>query len=171
MSLFKKQQSYPIVTPIHEEVAEEIAQEEKKAWPLLGMDESAAPKEVVTTIMDKVDEILAGNYGADEIKDFAIALGCLWGRMVVRQYGWEYRDIVFDKDSDALQCLVSPQEFFCCNPISFVYGILTGNNTGLDGKNDNTILLLFNMLDGIDQQNRPYNTVPTKTSKKYQYLH
>jgi hypothetical protein len=38
---------------------------------------------------------------------------------------------------------------------------LTGNNIGFDGENDNTVLLLFNMLDGIEKQ---------KSSEKYQVL-
>jgi hypothetical protein len=34
-----------------------------------------------------------------------------------------------------------------------LYKIVAGNNGGLDGGNDNTVALLFNMLEGIEEQN------------------
>ena len=34
----------------------------------------------------------------------------------------------------------------------YLLRILQGKNTGLDGKNDNTVLLLYNMLEKIDLQ-------------------
>jgi hypothetical protein len=48
-----------------------------------------------------------------------------------------------------------------CNPLYFLYKILSGNNAGLDGANDNTVLLLFNMLEGIESQ---------KLAQKYQVI-
>ena len=37
-------------------------------------------------------------------------------------------------------------------PMNYMLKILTKNNIGLNGENDNTILLLFNMLEDIDNK-------------------
>jgi hypothetical protein len=39
--------------------------------------------------------------------------------------------------------------------------IVNSQNAGLDGENDNTVSLLFNMLDGIENQ---------KSNRKYQVI-
>lgn len=39
----------------------------------------------------------------------------------------------------------------------FLNNILQGNNAGLDGNNDNTVLLLFNMLKDIEKQKPEHN--------------
>ena len=48
--------------------------------------------------------------------------------------------------------VISPGKNFCNAPMPYLLRILQGKNTGLDGKNDNTVLLLYNMLETIDLQ-------------------
>jgi hypothetical protein len=80
--------------------------------------------------------------------------------MVAKEYNWSWKSIDFGSDGSGIY-LVSPQEYYCCPPLYFMNKILLGNNKGLDGRNDNTVLLLFNMMDGIEKQ---------KPLKNYQVL-
>ena len=71
--------------------------------------------------------------------------------MVEKEYNWTWKNIDFG-DGNVQFYLMSPNEYYCCNPLYFLNKIIQGQNTGLDRENDNTVLLLFNMLDGIEKQ-------------------
>lgn len=45
-------------------------------------------------------------------------------------------------------------------PMNYMQNILTNKNIGLDGNNDNTILLLFNMLNNIDDNPKDKKYMP-----------
>jgi len=71
--------------------------------------------------------------------------------MVIKEYGWQWQYLDFGQGGAGIY-IVSPKTYYCCPPLYFLTKILLGNNAGLDGKNDNTVMLLFNMLDGIENQ-------------------
>jgi hypothetical protein len=139
------------VTSTSEETLAALAEEAKKAMTLVGAADSDTSTEIVTKIRVFVDDLLTKGCSGDEVSERAISLGALWGEAVIKEYGWEYKDIDFG-DGETQFYLVSPEEYFCCNPLYFINKILSGNNRGLDGNNDNTVLLLFNMMKDIDAQ-------------------
>lgn len=71
--------------------------------------------------------------------------------MVIKEYGWTWKYLDFGDDSHGIY-LVSPREYYCCPPLYFLTKILLSQNIGLDERNDNTVMLLFNMLEGIENQ-------------------
>ena len=56
--------------------------------------------------------------------------------------------------------IVSPKENYSIQPMNYMQKILTNKNIGLDGNNDNTILLLFNMLNNIDDNPKDKKYMP-----------
>jgi hypothetical protein len=148
-----------IVSELDNETLEALNDEEQKGIKLLNITEEP-PKQIVEEIRLFVDDILAKNYNDEKLREFALQLGTVWGKMVEKEYKWNWKSIDFG-DGDANVFLLSPKEYYCCNPLYFLYKIVSANNAGLDGKNDNTVLLLFNMLEGIEKQ---------KPAHKYQVL-
>ena len=149
-----------IVTELDNGTIEALNEEEQKGVNLLSISEKDTPKQIVEKIMGFVDDILSANKKKDELEELAITFGATWGKMVEKEYNWAWKNIDFG-DGNAQLFLLSPREYYCCNPIFFMNKILQRKNIGLDGNNDNTVLLLFNMIDGIEKQ---------KPSKKYQVI-
>lgn len=110
-------------------------------------NETAA--KIVKKLYECVNTILSGKYTEAQIDDFSFWIAAAWGRMVVKKYHWSWKEIEFSGGSTSFY-LVSPKEYFICNPFACVRNILSGNNAGLDGKNDNTVALLFNSLARIE---------------------
>jgi len=150
MSVLKNDNSIT-VTPIESETFNLLLVEEEKAVKLLEVKETDNPCDVVTKIMNYIEELLQGEHNSEAIENYAIQLGALWGRMVINELNWTYKTIDFGNGQKSFY-LVSPEEYFCCNPLYFINKILTEKNIGLDGNNDNTVLLLFNMMRDIDNQ-------------------
>jgi hypothetical protein len=150
-----------IVTELENDVIEELNEEETEALKLLNVSRDEKPRKVVQKIKDCVQEILSGDFTEEQIEDYAIRLGTIWGKMVEKEYRWSWKNIDFGDGGDVGFYLVSPKEYYCCNPLYFIHRILKGQNTGLDGENDNTVMLLFNMLAGIENQ---------KPEEKYTHL-
>jgi hypothetical protein len=148
-----------VVTELNEDLRAALDEKEDEAGELLGAI-SGTPKEVVESIMKKVDEILSEDYSEDELRKFALQLGAVWGKMVEKEYGWSWKHLNFGGKVQGIY-LVSPKEYYSIPPLYFLDKILAGNNPGLDGNNDNTVLLLFNMLDGVENK---------EPGEKYQVL-
>ena len=150
-----------IVSEVDEETLLEISAQEKSGTDFLCIKENETPKEIVERIMTTVDKILeSGDLSEEAVADISIQLGVIWGKMVEKKYGWKWKRIDLG-DGNSILCLLSPQEYFVCNPLYFIHKILSGKNIAHYGENDNTVLLLFNMLDGIENQ---------KPSQKYQFI-
>lgn len=118
-------------------------------YQLESMDDGTA---IATKICDIVDEYLENQELPEEFedeRDFAVALGCLYGHAICVGYDWDWKIFVFE-EGDATQGLASPQGFFSVNPLEYIFTVLTGQNFGADGRNDNTILLLYNMLENVE---------------------
>lgn len=115
--------------------------------------ESTDGKGIATEIYEIVDEILETNEYPDEysnIDDVAIALGVYYGQAICNYYDWTWKLLGQTSGENYEISVVSPEKNYSIQPILYMKKILTNNNIGVNGKNDNTILLLFNMLDDID---------------------
>lgn len=113
---------------------------------MLSINENDSIKSIVEKIKIFVDVGLSMEKHSDkEIQNMTISLGCAWAVCVVKAYGWNFR-YLGSTPKDAGIYIVSPDERYCCPPLNFINKILTGKNIGTNGKNDNTILLLFNIL-------------------------
>lgn len=132
------------VEDVPQDLVEAILEETAAAREFMGVKESDSPKEIVTKIRKYVDE----HFGSEMLEEQAIQLGCLWAEAVIKQYGWSWKYLGEGEEMGVY--IVSPNEYYSCPPLRFVVDIVNGENIGLDGKNDNTILLLFNMLDGVE---------------------
>ena len=109
-------------------------------------------KEIATEINDIVDKILETHTfpkGYSNIDDVAVALGIFWGYAVCNYYKWSWK-MLGDSAQASLVSIVSPEENYSIQPMNYMQRILTYKNIGLGGENDNTVLLLFNMLKNID---------------------
>lgn len=81
-----------------------------------------------------------GGEGVDNWTDRALPLGSLWGRQMVRQFGWEWAGVVFhDRGDSKAVGVFSKDRSLAIYPWHFVYGCL---ENGVPS----TILLAFNML-------------------------
>lgn len=109
-------------------------------------------------IYHAVDDILETHRFPKEyadIEDVAVALGIMYGHAVCSFYGWTW-GLLGENEQSAAVSIISPEKNYCMHPMNNMLRILKGENIGLDGRNDNTVLLLFNMLKDID------NSVPRK---------
>lgn len=110
-------------------------------------------KGIATEIYEIVDNILKTNKFPKEystIDDVSVALGIYFGYAICDYYKWTWKMLGKTSDNDAGVSIVSPENNFCIHPMNYMLRILTNRNIGLDGNNDNTVLLLFNMLENID---------------------
>ncbi|NDV93765.1 hypothetical protein D0T84_02375 [Dysgonomonas sp. 521] len=149
------------VNDIDEEIRLAILEEESKALELLSINKNNNQKEIVKKIREYVDFLLSGDingYDEQKKKDISITLGSAWGMAVCETYGWKWQGLREEDEEYAAFFVVSPHGKFCCPPFGFIFNILNGANAGFDGKNDNTIMLLFNMLDNVEvNQSAPHN--------------
>lgn len=91
-------------------------------------------------------------------------LGCLFGAAICCEYGWHWMEAGEPSPNSALDdgfntmtqlhIVVPPNDMYSFAPVKLIGRILERRNTGLGGENDNTIMLLFNMLPDIDEQIR-----------------
>ncbi|QQO08779.1 hypothetical protein [Breznakiella homolactica] len=134
------------------DLAEEIRSEYREALSLLGAAGTDTPAEIVEKIYRRAGDYLEqGSGDPDEAQELGITLGCAWAESVIRAYGWRWMHLGETSDEAGVY-IVSPNDYYCCPPLYFLTNILSGGNTGLDGRNDNTVLLLFNMLENIEAQ-------------------
>lgn len=141
-------------SPLNDDFTSAIHNKTAEANAFLSLSGNETPEVVVGKIRDAVDRLLSENHDPENLREYALQLGCLWGMMVARHYQWQWQYLDFGDDVQGIY-LVSPQALYCCPPLYFLDRILSGGNTELDGKNDNTVMLLFNMLDGIENQAPP----------------
>lgn len=141
---------------IDPETEDAINEEISKAYDLIKVDKSLSPSETVRRIREYIDTVLDEDAFFDKddsfLRDFSVTLGALWGACVCKQYGWNWLGLKEEFDEDLAFYVVSPNNRYCIPPFGFIYRIVNKNNEGFDGKNDNTIVLLFNMLEGIEMR-------------------
>lgn len=84
----------------------------------------------------------------DDITDVAVGLGVLFGQFICDSYGWKWRAVGKNKENFIIS-VVSPDDCFCIFPLNYMNRILSARSSQSDEKEDNTILLLYNMLETI----------------------
>lgn len=145
---------YSYSAELPENVKNEIEQTFKKAVQVFKISNPEDGEAIATQLLEIVDSILeTGEFPKEyeDIVDVAVALGVLFGQALCCGYGWTWKVFGVSKD-DTVFGVVSPEENFCNAPLLYLNKILSGQNIGLDGRNDNTVLLLYNMLKDIDQR-------------------
>ena len=140
------QQQEAMVTPLEDEVIQELHRLELKAYKLIGAKEKDTPTQIVTFMCNYVDKLLYKRLKRKEIDNISIALAAAWGLAVCKEYNWEWQYLEVPGKTERSYYILSHDHWYCCPPFYFIANILEGNNKGLDGKNDNTVLLLFNMI-------------------------
>lgn len=124
--------------------------------------EQREPEAIVTQLNKIVGALLGGKpypSAYSHVKNAAIALGAQYGLAYEQARGWKWM-LVGNSEEDAEVCMVSPKENYCIFPLSYMLKMLEGRNTGADGKNDNTVLLLWNMTENIDDQPKDKKFIP-----------
>ena len=139
MGLFGKKSFFPYVGEIGSDVMEEIRRTVARAQGILGLSDGTGGRETAAAINEMADRILENGVlpeGFADLEDAAVCLGVLFG----------------ENAGNASFCVVSPGDYFSNAPMPYLLRILSGNNRNVDGTNDNTVLLLYNMLENIDRK-------------------
>lgn len=125
----------------------------------IGADVSG--ERLAAQINDAVDAILSQNVDPDMpgLSGASVGLGCLYGEAICEGYGWSWKKFGPDAENTYIG-VVSPEQNYCVIPMPYIWKILKGENIGLGGENDNTVLLLFNMLDGMDARPGDEKMIP-----------
>ncbi len=150
----EKESFFRYVGELDSEVKAEIEQTSKEAIGIFKISNPENGQETAKEIYNIVENILStGTFPSEyeSIDDVAVALGVLFGQALCTGYGWSWQEFG-DSKEEATFGVVSPQKNFCNAPMNFLFRILSGENIGLDGQNDNTVLLLYNMLADIDKK-------------------
>lgn len=145
---------YKYVGELDEEVFQEIRRMAGEAVRIFHITDLDDGRKIAAQVRKIVDDILASGELPKQyanVVDLAVGLGTVFGNALCIGYGWEWKGFGDSKES-AVYGVVSPKRYFSHAPLLYLHRILTGNNMGLDGKNDNTILLLYNMLEDIDSK-------------------
>jgi len=112
--------------------------------------------EKIHTIVNESDysSVIPDKY--DDITEVSIGLGVLFGQFICDSYGWKWRIVGMDKNNNSFS-VVSPNEEFCLFPLGYMKKTI---ESSLDKSNeyyDNTILLLYNMLERIEEKKTTNN--------------
>ncbi len=145
-----------------DDVKSEIDRVFRMAVQIFGIKDPTDGKAIASEIRRIVDDILkTGSFPSEyaDIEDVAVALGVMFGQALCCGYGWTWK-VFGDSEQKAMFGVVSPEENFCNVPMQYLLKILKKQNIGLDGKNDNTVLLLYNMLENIDQRPEREKYIP-----------
>ncbi|MEP2277895.1 hypothetical protein [Maribacter sp.] len=144
------------VTELQKDLVDAINEKEQECIELIQESKTKTPKEKVQWIREYVDKLLLKKYSDEDLREYALKLGALWGKMVVEEYNWKWKYINFGNDVEGIY-IVSPKNYYCCPPLYFLTKILLKENGGFDGNNDNTVMLLFNMMNGIENKKPKQN--------------
>lgn len=141
---------------VNDEIRDAIRKEISDAYDLIQIDRTLSPSETVKRIREYLDLILSSGeliqYDSDRLTNLAVTIGSLWGDAVCKEYKWTWLGLKENGDEYPAYYVVSPNNKCCIPPFGFIHKIISIENTGLDGNNDNTTMLLFNMLDGVEAQ-------------------
>ena len=151
---YKEEEAYfPYIDNLDEDVNKQVLEAAQSAIRMFNIPQTQDGRELAASINKVVDEILRTGefpkeYYDNDITLVAVELGCLYGYALMMGYGWQWRKIGKSPDELVFSfAVVSPDDNWV-NPCGVYLGkILTGKNYGIDGKNDNTCLLVYNMIE------------------------
>ncbi len=128
-----------------------MAGEAASIFHIADLEDGRAIAAQILTIVDGILETGQFPEQYEDLADVAVGLGSLFGNALCIGYGWAWKDFG-NSEEHVVHGVVSPRGFYTNAPMEYMYNILSGNNKGLDGENDNTVLLLYNMLENIDDR-------------------
>lgn len=162
MKVDKRKNYFSYVGEISKDVMEEIHSAVENTASIWKISNLSDGKEIATRLNEIVDSILDKNQIPkvySNIEDVAVGLGVLFGHSLCIGYNWKWKALG-DNSETASYFVVSPEDNFCNAPMPYLLKILTRQNLNFDGTNDNTVLLLYNMLKNIDQKPEKEKYVP-----------
>ena len=149
---FEEAEAYfPYVDLVDDETQKQLLEAAQGAIAEFKIQATSDGRELASQINRVVDEILRtgeipSGYNGDKMT-VAVELGALYGFALNMGYGWKWKKVGAGPDQLRFDWGVGPDDDNYYNPCGVFLGkILLGKNTGLDGKNDNTVLLLYNMI-------------------------
>ena len=107
-------------------------------------------KGIATEIYEIINNILLTDKlpeGCSDIIDVALDLAVYYAYAICIYYNWSWKILGITNENDSFLSIVSPNKYYSIQPLSYMSKILKKENIGLNGENDNTILLLFNMIE------------------------
>jgi hypothetical protein len=131
--------------PLTPAVRKAVTLGNKEALSALKLKEASSPRVLVKAIDKFVYDWQGGKRAKskafDTLDDIPVALGCLWGTQLIRQFDWEWVLIRPRKTRlDPRLAIVSPDRSLCIWPIEFITDAMEFDTI------DVTIALSFNML-------------------------
>ena len=142
---------YNYVADIDAEMKKEIDKRINSAIKTFHIKCKDDGKHIVEQIYEIVENILQTHSipkAYNDIQDAAVELGTLYGHAICLTYGWKWM-LLGKNAGDASIHVVSDDERYSHMPLVLVYRILLEESMGINGTNDNTILLLFNMIEKL----------------------
>ena len=67
------------VTELENELVEALKEKETEAYALLNVSAKDNPEDIVKTIRKYVDKVLSENHSEEDLREYALQLGPLWG--------------------------------------------------------------------------------------------
>jgi len=133
--------------PLTEEEQTAFADCARQGLANLGLAADAAPEAVVQAVDSFLDDYRARQrkffrklfQRLPDSVDVAVHLGAVWGSQIVQAFGWEWTCL--QREGDERYAVVSTDRAYAIFPNNFVKWLLE------DPSQDNTILLLFNMVE------------------------
>lgn len=148
----KRENYYPYVAPLTEKVREQLERTFQAGIEMFGISDPEDGRIIAEEVQAAADRILETGKlpeGCESLSEAAVTLGVLFGQSLCIGRGWTWE--MFGSSAEkAAWGVVSPKENFSNAPRPYLLRILQGKNIGLDGKNDNTVMLLYNSLEEID---------------------
>lgn len=148
----KRENYYPYAAPLSDKLREKIESTFQAGVEMFGISDPDDGEAIARQVQEAADRILATGQlpeGCGTLSETAVTLGVLFGQSLCIGRGWSWE--MFGSSAEkAVYGVVSPGQNFSNAPGSYLLRILRGKNIGLDGQNDNTVMLLYNMLEGID---------------------
>lgn len=130
-----------------------------KTFHIKGIDDGKRIVQQIYEIVEKILETHSIPKEYNDIEDVAVELGTLYGHALCLAYGWKWM-FLGKSAEDASINVVSGDRQYSHMPLVFMYRILLEENVGIDGTNDNTVLLLFNMIEKIKDKKSPEEFCP-----------
>lgn len=148
----KRESYYPYVAPITDKLREQLERAFRTGVETFGVSDVTDGRAIAEAVQAAADRILETGElpeGCGSVSEAAVTLGVLFGQSLCIGRGWSWE--MFGSSAEkAAYGVVSPQKNFSNAPRRYLLRILQGKNIGLDGNNDNTVMLLYNMLENID---------------------
>ena len=145
---------FPYAEELDSAVADEVHEASAAETRHLGVGRMAKPADAAKAIEERVRSLIDSTEDAPQVErnelDESIELGALFGDILCGQYGWKWKKVGYDQE-DSAHAVCSPRDCYCVLPFQFIQKILSGENIGPGGTNDNTVMLLFNMLASIEE--------------------